>query len=272
MEILAMTQTAKATLIIQMLMGFILPLILAFVWIKFKKGSFKAIIVGAITFTFMVFGLEKIVHQMVLGVPSPFQQALAGNPIYYAIYGGLVAGVFEEIGRFIAFKFLLKDCNKIEDAVSYGIGHGGMEVVILIGMSILSNYMLYNTVFINGFEAAFGSNIPEAQAQAIVGVLNSIAQTQPMNAVLSLLERTFAVAIHISLSVIVFVSVRNKKIWLLPLAVLLHAMINFPAGLFQAGALTNIYLVELLLGLLTVLCVGMAILIYKKIYNTEKQV
>ncbi len=272
MEILAMTQTAKITLIIQMLMGFILPLILAFVWIKFKKGSFRAIIVGAITFTFMVFGLEKLVHQMVLGVSSPFQQALVSNPIYYAIYGGVIAGIFEEIGRFTAFKFLLKDCNKIEDAVSYGIGHGGMEVVILIGLSILSNYMLYNTVFTHGFEASFGPNIPKAQAQAIVGVLNSIAQTQPMSAVLSLLERTFAIAIHISLSVIVFISVRNKKIWLLPLAVLLHAMINFPAGLFQAGALTNIFIVELLLGLLTLVSISIAIFIYKKFYNTEKQV
>lgn len=31
------------------------------------------------------------------------------NPYVFAIYGGLTAGIFEELGRFVAFFFLLKN-------------------------------------------------------------------------------------------------------------------------------------------------------------------
>jgi uncharacterized membrane protein YhfC len=47
----------------------------------------------------------------------------------YAVLGALLAGLFEETGRFIAFKFLLKKRTDRKTAISYGIGHGGFEAI-----------------------------------------------------------------------------------------------------------------------------------------------
>ena len=40
-------------------------------------------------------------------------------------------------GRLFCFKVLLKKHKKSDCAVAYGIGHGGIEVVIIVGMSYL---------------------------------------------------------------------------------------------------------------------------------------
>ena len=58
-------------------------------------------------------------------------------------------------------------------------------------------------------------------------------------------ERMFALTIHISLSVIVFYSVyENRRLWLYPAAILLHALIDAPAALAQVGVLTNTLALE----------------------------
>jgi uncharacterized membrane protein YhfC len=48
-------------------------------------------------------------------------------------------------------------------------------------------------------------------------------------------ERLVALLIQIGLSLIVWRAVEGKHFGLLALAVLLHALVDFPAGLFQAG-------------------------------------
>ena len=61
--------------------------------------------------------------------------------------------------------------------------------------------------------------------------------------------------LHISLSVVVFRAVRQRKAGYLGLAVALHALFDVPAALFQCGVLHNTWLVE---ALLLVLCLGCA--------------
>ena len=61
--------------------------------------------------------------------------------------------------------------------------------------------------------------------------------------------------LHISLSVVVFRAVRQRKAGYLGLAVALHALFDVPAALFQCGVLHSTWLVE---ALLLVLCLGCA--------------
>ena len=53
----------------------------------------------------------------------------------YALYGGLAAGLFEETGRLLAFRFILKPHTARITALSYGIGHGGIEAFWVMGLS-----------------------------------------------------------------------------------------------------------------------------------------
>jgi len=57
----------------------------------------------------------------------------------------------------------------------------------------------------------------------------------------------FAIAVHLSLSVVVFYSVFGKnKLWLYPLAILLHTIVDIPAMVFQTGGIKSIFVVEVI--------------------------
>src|SRR5262249_40265206 len=53
------------------------------------------------------------------------------------------------------------------------------------------------------------------------------------------LERLIALLIHIALSLVVWRAVQQRQLAWLGLAVLLHAVIDFPVGLAQAGELSH---------------------------------
>ena len=72
---------------------------------------------------------------MVIQTIAPFLE----NPYVFAIYGGLTAGIFEELGRFVAFFFLLKKYLDYKDGFAYGIGHGGIESILVGGILCASN-------------------------------------------------------------------------------------------------------------------------------------
>jgi len=88
------------------LLGVAVPVGLA-IWLV-KKYQVKplTILVGAGVFIVFALVLEPILHQLVL--KGPHGAAILGNVWYYALYGGLAAGLFEETGRFLGMKFLLK--------------------------------------------------------------------------------------------------------------------------------------------------------------------
>src|SRR5699024_10761872 len=81
-------------------------LLLVFILKKYPK-YWKPMLVGAGIFFVFAQVLEAILHQVVFFVDI-FTTNWLQNPLVYAIYASLAAGVFEEIGRFIGFRFLLK--------------------------------------------------------------------------------------------------------------------------------------------------------------------
>ena len=95
---------------------------LAWWLIRKHHARFSTILIGAGTFIVFALILESIMHQMVL--KGPGGAGILGNTLLYAIYGGLAAGIFEETGRFISMKYLMRDePSGPIPGVAYGIGH-----------------------------------------------------------------------------------------------------------------------------------------------------
>ena len=55
-----------------------------------------------------------------------------------------MAGIFEETGRFLAFKTVLrKKQGKDINALMYGAGHGGFEAAALLGITMINNIIYF---------------------------------------------------------------------------------------------------------------------------------
>ncbi|ATW23772.1 YhfC family intramembrane metalloprotease [Candidatus Formimonas warabiya] len=197
------------------------------------KISFKAVGVGILVFIIFTQILEKLMHLYFLKYNVSTVQFLK-NPLAYAVYGCLAAGIFEECGRFVAFKFLLKKVREWKGGIAYGIGHGGVEA-IFTGMFAGIN-QLVNSILINrGLLDKLAAKLPGVDISRLKEAM--ISAPSYTFAVVGY-ERAMAFLLQIALSLLVLYGVKNGKSHLLLLAILLHAAVDFPAALYQKGALS----------------------------------
>ncbi len=244
-----MSVGAIAAMVFVLLLTIALPLGSMF-FLHRRGGSWKSFFVGAATFVLAALILEPVLHNLILrsGVGAVIQ----GNIWLYGLYGGLAAGLFEETGRFLAFRYALRHSPGRITALSYGIGHGGIEAFLLVGLTMAANLSL-------GLAYTGGAALP-AETAAMVETLIS---TPAVMFLWAGAERLMAMALHVSLSVLVCASVRTGKRWLFPAAILVHASVDF------AAVVSNTYLsvaaTEGLVLLLTVLAAVWAARVYQRL-------
>lgn len=233
-------------LIIGAILAFACPLIIAVIWKIRKKEPFKPIIVGAITFILFAIILEKSI-QNVLVFPTTMglqdhavSQFINARPILWALVVALFPGVFEETGRLVAFKTVLRNRTNRETSISYGIGHGGIEVIILLGIAYVE-YLVFAVMINTGtFQAMVDQVAQQAPGQeaAMYSLADQLASFSFVDLGMAAFERVFAVLVHIGASILVFFAARDRKYWLYILAILIHTALDGIAALSMAGVVT----------------------------------
>jgi uncharacterized membrane protein YhfC len=184
-----------------------LTLIIFFALYFWKRaaGGFRPIIVGAASFFVFAILSESILYIFLSTFAEDAVKKIIEHRILYVAFGCSMAGIFEETGRYYAFKQVMPEFKEPASALGYGIGHGGLEL------------------FLSG----------------VVGLLMSAPAG--FGAKMSLLwigERIIALSGHIALSVIVFAGARTHRKYLFPAAVLLHAIADIPIGLYKFGSIS----------------------------------
>lgn len=236
----------------------LIPIIAILIFkLKNRDVKLRYIFIGAATFLVFALMLEQIPHVVLL--PTVMKSGAA----VYVLYGTLCAGIFEETGRFVAFKLFCKKENDPRASIMCGLGHGGFEAMILLGMTMISYAITAVTINTLGTDVVFGS-LPAEQLATAEAQLEQLVQYNMSGALLGIAERILAMTLHTSLSVVVFAAIKMRgKLWLYPAAVLLHALFDVPAALYQAGVIKNLGVVELLLLAENIVIVIFAVKVYK---------
>lgn len=217
-----------------------LPVVLFIIFYKKYNAKIIPMITGIAGFVIFALILEKSVHLIVLD-----KFALKEKPLVYIIYGIFMAGIFEETARFISFKILKKKYNSIGTGLAYGIGHGGIEAILLAGLPMINAIIFCIIINTGNIETITGKLQGEALEQ-INTQISALWSTPGHLFLIGGIERILAINTQLALSLIVFYSVYGKnKLWLYFLAIILHAIVDIPAAAAQAGIIKNMYLVEL---------------------------
>lgn len=214
-------------------LGIAVPVCLAVYLVRKHRARLSSILIGAGTFILFALVLESILHQLVL--KGPHGSDILGNTLLYALYGGLAAGVFEETGRFLSMKFLMKkEPSKPLPGIAYGVGHGGAEMLIIFGITMINNLVI--SALINSGQAdAIFAKVPEEAAGQLQAQLDQLQTLGAGTLLIGLWERFSALILHLGLSMLVWVAVRKggKWLWLFPAAIVLHAIVDAGAVLLQ---------------------------------------
>ena len=236
------TVSTSSMLLILLLavLGIALPLITAIIWCKKKHEPFTTVLIGAATFLLFAIIIEKPLQACVISLDSPVSQFVNARPVLWGIIVGLFPGVFEETGRFVAYKTLLRKRTQRETGLSHGIGHGGFEAMFILGITYIEYFVFAIMINQGSFyelmiEPVKDTLTPDV-AEQITAIVEQITTFSAGTLGLALIDRFLAVLFHIGASIMVFYAVKDKKKWwLYPLAIIIHTVIDGLLGLQLAG-------------------------------------
>ena len=238
-ENIVIGKSAIPSLIISVILMIAVPVVF-FLWWRGKhrqRTKISWLIAGAVGFIVSARMLELGVHYFCILADNPVSRFINGSTAAYVLYGIVMAGVFEECGRHIILKYILKKNRTRENAVLYGIGHGGIEALAVLLPSMIT-YLVIAALFSQGdVENALSAlKITEETAAAALPSVQAAAAFDYGMMAMNVIERLLAMFIHIGLTVIVFYGVVQAKKVYLPLAILLHMLMDTFPALYQKGA------------------------------------
>lgn len=171
--------------IVVILICFLVPIGLLTLLMRKKSSVWISFLIGVLAF---------VISQIILRIPllQFLQDKLSvqffaiRQPILWILLLALGAGIFEEIARYIGFLCIRKHHQSLFDALAFGLGHGGIEAMLLVGIPLLH------------------VSIPVQE----IGI--------------AMLERCFAMLAHVMMSIIVWYGVKEKKFIYVMIAIFVH--------------------------------------------------
>lgn len=235
---------------------------------KYKFGV-KPLLVGAGVFIVFALVLEGLLNHFILVWNGP-TAAFFKNPIAFAIYGALAAGVFEETGRLAGFKLFFKKSHEWKHGIAYGLGHGGIELLIfggLLSLSQISNvslsFMINNGTFSKLQKTV--ANMP-AQSAALDKAREQLISLPSWEFFLGGLERIDAFFIQLALSILVLYAVAHSRYFFYIIAIIMHAAVDFSSALYQAHSIP-IQFTEIITTIFAIIAAAFVIL-SRKLYKS----
>ena len=241
-----------------------IPVVLIVAWKMYTKRSLVPFWVGIMVFIAFSRMLEMIPHSLFLLSSNPVSKAINGNVVLYVIYAATVAALFEETGRYLAFRFVLTKHPNKETAVTYGIGHGGIECVLVLGVTYIQYYAYGQLINSGSMDKMLSAYKDSSQSvDALNQLITNIKGVTKMTCFMADLERISAMMVQIALSILVFqaVYVAGKK-YMYWVAVALHFLTDVPAALYQKGVL-KLLPTEIILFVYAALVLALGVKIYQ---------
>jgi uncharacterized membrane protein YhfC len=167
----------------------------------------------------------------------PTDLSTVANLLLVALILGLSAGIFEEVARYLSFRYWARDAREWRAGLMVGAGHGGIESMIL-GM-----LAMVNTAALLGLrEGYFTALVTPEQLPLVQAQAQALLDAAWYDALLAPAERLFALIAHLALSVLVMESVFRQRWYWLAGAIVWHALLDALAVL--ATVRWNVYVAE----------------------------
>jgi len=209
----------ETMLVINFVGMILLPIIAGFYFARKFKLSWKLFLAGGLTFV-----ASQVLHvPLVLALTSTFQ---SWGVVAYALILGVLAGLFEETARYILFKFILKKNRTWNEGIYIGLGHGGTEAIIF---GVLAAIAFVNMLAYRYIDLSTVPSIPPEQLQLAKQQVEAYWSTPLYLAILGVVERIFAICLHVALSVMVMYGLVSKKYIWFWLAVIWHTIVDAAA-------------------------------------------
>lgn len=262
-----MIQTAAiAACIISLVICFALPIGSLVVMSMKKQRIVRSYLVGALAF---------FLSQMVTRIPlitwvlpnMNWFIRLSLDPVANGLFLGFTAGLFEEVGRFILIRLFLKKNRRYIDGIAFGFGHGGIEAILITGLSLINLLVIFIAINSGTFEQLMGT----ASAETASAVYAQCLAITPLNMLLGGIERILAVGLHIGLTMIVLTGIKKAKpVFYLAAAILIHTIVDATVVILPALTGINAIGLELVVAVFSALLILYTVQVQKTYHRLDE--
>lgn len=237
-------------MILSLIGAFALPFALAVYFRKKYRCEVIPFFTGCVVMLVFAFILEQIAHSVILAAFPGLQS----RSLLFALYAGLMAGLFEETGRLAAFQTVLRKFQHNDhNALMYGAGHGGFEAVAILGIAMVNN-LIFAFMMNSGNASLIPTEALNAeQVSALEDAMATLASSPSYVFLLGLVERIAAIVLHISFSVLVWSAAKYRKKVRFILAIALHMLVDAVTVLLSTGGMPPV-LLEIVILLMSAGC------------------
>lgn len=237
-----MVSTASMiAIIITLFITLIAPVIVWIIYgVKNKgKGVWKALALGAAGFVLLQMIIRMPILNIVSLVPG-FGTFVAEYYVVYCLILAITAALFEVVARFGVAKILQKKIN-YEQGVAAGLGHGGIEAILIVGMTYINNLlyaiMINSGTFAQTIEAVAATDTTGTAEAQLLAIQASLVEAPSYLFYLAGYERVLTVIFHTAMSLLVCYLVYKKKAVLgVGIAFVAHFLVDFIAPLINGLA------------------------------------
>lgn len=242
---------------ITLLISLILPVLVLIVFAAKhrKQGILSAWLLGAAGF-FVTQILIRLPILTALQAQSWFLSFAQNHLFAYAFSLAFTAGLFELAGRFAVAKLMRKRLT-LRRSLAAGLGHGGIEAMIIVGITYINNLAYIAMINPGSFDtvlaqaAALGVDVSQLEL-----IKQQLLTASPGLFLLAGLERILAMTGHVAMSMLVCYGVAHRKVSICLLLCLgIHTLMDLTAGISlvlpQSVAYPIIYAVLTLMAVLS---------------------
>lgn len=218
---------------VSLFVSLLLPIIVISVLAYRNKGSklISAWLLGAAGF---------FVTQILIRVPiltamqsQPWFLSFSENHGFlFAFTLAFTAGLFELAGRFVVARLMHKDLT-CKRSLAAGLGHGGIEAMLIVGVTYLNNILYIFMINSGTFDAVVAEAVQVGvDVSALLQLKDQLINTAPGLFFLGGFERLLAMVCHLAMSMLVcygFYTGKPLKCALVCLGI--HTMIDLTAGI-----------------------------------------
>ncbi len=218
-------------------------------WLNKKKDipwrvisyGMMAYFLAQVAVTLLFSGFNVLVQNGTLALSDP---TLTLVQVILSVVLGAILGV---LIRWAGMKYIKENLDTPEAAFAIGVGYGGAESILLVGLPLISTF----------FTMMSNLNLDPATTTLDPEMLSQLEQLWQVPAVIPLMgsvERLSALVMHLTVTFLVLQVFLRQKPWFLALAMADELLVNgLVVGLSEAGVANGwLVLVSVLLGIANV--------------------
>lgn len=188
--------------------GFPVGLVIYF-YRKWKISLF-AVLTGALMFFLFQF-VTRIPVLTIIQMQDWYKAFAGQNMVLTGVIIAFTAALFETAGRYLGLKYILKNKLDRKNSIAYGIGHGGIESIILVGITYIANIVY--SILINA--GVVDSKLVPQLVDLAPGIFLAAG-----------IERVFAILFHIAAALLVAYGIMYNKYMYILLSLLFHTLLD----------------------------------------------